>query len=139
MFKGQFLNGAHKQQRIPTLLLNFARIINEKPEMVFISGFRISGGEGELIVLRTRRFAPCLRCAQSNPVEASHPPSECCSNQKRKSPRWCSSRALELVAVREGFEPSIRYRIHTFQACSFGHSDTSPQFTFLDLMQKQVT
>ncbi len=36
------------------------------------------------------------------------------------------SRASEFVAVREGFEPSIRYRIHTFQACSFGHSDTSP-------------
>ena len=30
------------------------------------------------------------------------------------------------VAVREGVEPSIRYRIHTFQACSFSHSDTSP-------------
>ncbi len=32
------------------------------------------------------------------------------------------------VAVREGFEPSIRCRIHTFQACSFSHSDTSPNF-----------
>ena len=31
------------------------------------------------------------------------------------------------MAEREGFEPSIRgYRIHTFQACSFNHSDTSP-------------
>src|SRR5690625_1074814 len=30
------------------------------------------------------------------------------------------------VAVREGFEPSIRFRIHTFQACSFSLSDTSP-------------
>ena len=31
------------------------------------------------------------------------------------------------LAVREGFEPSIRdYRIHAFQACSFSHSDTSP-------------
>ncbi|TJZ90816.1 hypothetical protein FA893_10705, partial [Photobacterium damselae subsp. piscicida] len=28
--------------------------------------------------------------------------------------------------VKEGFEPSIRCRIHTFQACSFSHSDTSP-------------
>ena len=25
-----------------------------------------------------------------------------------------------------GFEPPIRCRIHTFQACSFSHSDTSP-------------
>ncbi len=31
-----------------------------------------------------------------------------------------------VLAVREGFEPSIRFRIHTFQACSFDHSDTSP-------------
>ncbi len=30
------------------------------------------------------------------------------------------------VAVREGFEPSMPFDIHTFQACSFGHSDTSP-------------
>ena len=30
------------------------------------------------------------------------------------------------VAERKGFEPSIRFwRIHTFQACSFDHSDTS--------------
>ena len=35
----------------------------------------------------------------------------------------CESR----MAVREGFEPSIRCRIHTFQACSFSHSDTSPK------------
>ena len=35
------------------------------------------------------------------------------------------------VAVREGFEPSIRFRIHTFQACSFGHSDTSPGKLFV--------
>ena len=33
-----------------------------------------------------------------------------------------------ILAEREGFEPSIRYkRIHTFQACSFSHSDTSPE------------
>ena len=30
------------------------------------------------------------------------------------------------LAEREGFEPSIRCRIHTFQACSFDRSDTSP-------------
>ena len=33
-----------------------------------------------------------------------------------------------ILAEREGFEPSIRgYRIHTFQACSFSRSDTSPE------------
>ena len=31
------------------------------------------------------------------------------------------------MAVREGFEPSMPFDIHTFQACSFGHSDTSPK------------
>src|SRR5580698_673048 len=32
-----------------------------------------------------------------------------------------------LFAEREGFEPSIPFRsIHTFQACSFDHSDISP-------------
>ncbi len=32
------------------------------------------------------------------------------------------------MAEREGFEPSVRgYRTHTFQACSFNHSDTSPE------------
>ncbi len=25
-----------------------------------------------------------------------------------------------------GFDPTIRFRIHTFQACSFNHSDTPP-------------
>ncbi len=30
------------------------------------------------------------------------------------------------VAVREGFEPSKPFDLHTFQACSFDHSDTSP-------------
>jgi hypothetical protein len=33
---------------------------------------------------------------------------------------------LLLLAESEGFEPSIRCRIHTFQACSFSHSDSSP-------------
>ncbi len=32
------------------------------------------------------------------------------------------------VAEREGFEPSIRCRIHAFQACSLSRSDTSPEF-----------
>ena len=37
------------------------------------------------------------------------------------------SQVIDYMAEREGFEPSIRdYRIHTFQACSFSHSDTSP-------------
>ena len=44
---------------------------------------------------------------------------------RKKSPHLHASSSLNM-AVREGFEPSIRCRIHTFQACSFSHSDTSP-------------
>ena len=40
------------------------------------------------------------------------------------------------MAVREGFEPSIRCRIHTFQACSFSHSDTSPKSDCLPYFPK---
>ena len=31
------------------------------------------------------------------------------------------------LAVREGFEPSMPFDIHAFQACSFDRSDTSPR------------
>ena len=73
------------------------------------------------------------------PRPAGRPP------QRALSPptRWAPSRTRVLIplssaikkplsglcylAVREGFEPSIRCRIHTFQACSFNHSDTSPR------------
>ena len=37
-----------------------------------------------------------------------------------------SGRAFLFMAVREGFEPSKPCDLHTFQACSFDHSDTSP-------------
>ncbi len=40
-------------------------------------------------------------------------------------PHFRTSSSLNM-AVRGGFEPPIRCRIHTFQACSFSHSDTSP-------------
>lgn len=41
--------------------------------------------------------------------------------------RNCTLKVLVDSAEREGFEPSIPFRgIHTFQACSFNHSDTSP-------------
>ncbi len=37
-------------------------------------------------------------------------------------------KTYQSMAVRKGFEPLIRdERIHTFQACSFSHSDTSPK------------
>ena len=77
--------------------------------------------------------SPCR--ADSGLSPPSHPATTMCTGTapvtalrampgaQRKSPARLS-RASEFVAVREGFEPSIRFRIHTFQACSFGHSDT---------------
>src|SRR5699024_7196772 len=53
------------------------------------------------------------------------PPGVC--NIRKKSPHFRTSSFLNM-AVRGGFEPPIRCRIHTFQACSFSHSDTSPNF-----------
>ena len=47
------------------------------------------------------------------------------SSQKKKARTFVRA-LVSNMAVREGFEPSIRCRIHTFQACSFSHSDTSP-------------
>ena len=44
---------------------------------------------------------------------------------RKKSP-YLRTSSFSNMAVRGGFEPPIRCRIHTFQACSFSHSDTSP-------------
>ena len=63
----------------------------------------------------------CASCR--TPVGASHPPGVC--NIRKKSPYFRTSSSLNM-AVRGGFEHPIRCRIHTFQACSFSHSDTSP-------------
>ena len=90
------------------------------------------GGEGGIYSRRPWR-SPCgspeavqngCPAVLSNPVEGSHPlPAG--RNMRKKSPHLHASSSLNM-AVREGFEPSIRCRIHTFQACSFSHSDTSP-------------
>ncbi len=59
----------------------------------------------------------------SNPGRGfSSPPAE---NIKKKA-CTCVQALISNMAVRGGFEPPIRCRIHTFQACSFSHSDTSP-------------
>ncbi len=58
------------------------------------------------------------------PVGRSHPPGS--GRYKRKKPVLSYRLLSEMMAVRGGFEPPIRCRIHTFQACSFSHSDTSP-------------
>lgn len=44
------------------------------------------------------------------------------------------SRALLSVAVTERFELSKGYPLHTFQACSFGHSDTSPKSISINVL-----
>ena len=40
-------------------------------------------------------------------------------------------RIFYYFAERKGFEPSIRCRIHAFQACAFDHSATSLSYTEL--------
>ncbi len=72
-----------------------------------------------------RRLAVCpAGCASCRPpIGVSHPPGRC--HRRKKSPYLRTSSSLNM-AVRGGFEPPIRCRIHTFQACSFSHSDTSP-------------
>ena len=90
------------------------------------------GGEGGIDSLRSPcgqpvRFALSLSNwlrQLSNPGRGfSSPPQSC--NMRKKSPHFHASSSSNM-AVRGGFEPPIRCRIHTFQACSFSHSDTSP-------------
>ncbi len=91
------------------------------------------GGEGGLTRFARPAGSPltafavcptvCASCR--TPVGASHPP--WCAICEKKSSHFRTSSFLNM-AVRGGFEPPIRCRIHTFQACSFSHSDTSPNF-----------
>ncbi len=88
------------------------------------------GGEGGLTRFARPAGSPltafvvcptgCASCR--TPVGASHPPGV---HYAKKSSHFRTSSSLNM-AVRGGFEPPIRCRIHTFQACSFSHSDTSP-------------
>ena len=73
-----------------------------------------------------RRLVICpTGCRQlSNPGRVFSSPPQAC-NMRKKSPYFRTS-SFSNMAVRGGFEPPIRCRIHTFQACSFSHSDTSP-------------
>ncbi len=91
------------------------------------------GGEGGIDSLCSpfgqspRKLVVCpTGCASCRtPVGGSHPPLVWGIPYKQKA--RTSVQALNLnMAVRGGFEPPIRCRIHTFQACSFSHSDTSP-------------
>ncbi len=90
------------------------------------------GGEGGIDSLRSPlRGSPLTACAVCptgcascrTPVGGSHPP---LWRIEKKRARTFVQALISNMAVRGGFEPPIRCRIHTFQACSFSHSDTSP-------------
>ena len=94
-------------------------------------------GSRRFPILPTGRTARPASKRPRTPGNASGRPRP--EKQTRAKPGWCGPRPdvgcllptyilkfQTLMAEREGFEPSIRFRIHTFQACSFGHSDTSP-------------
>ncbi len=107
-----------------------ARYAKKKPVLAY-ELFLKDGGEGGL----TRFARPDGQPAHgvrglsnglrplSNPGRGSSSP--LMENIKEKS-RYISTGFHLNMAVRGGFEPPIRCRIHTFQACSFSHSDTSP-------------
>ncbi len=90
------------------------------------------GGEGGIDSLcsplradssQARHLSNWLR-QLSNPGRGFSSPPQVC-NMRKKSP-YLRTSSFSNMAVRGGFEPPIRCRIHTFQACSFSHSDTSP-------------
>ncbi len=54
--------------------------------------------------------------------EGSHEASLIPINDKART-----KRALTFMAEKEGFEPSKPFGLHTFQACAFDHSATSPE------------
>ena len=105
--------------------------------------FFIYGGERGIDSLRSpcgqrRRLrcpTGCARCR--TPAGVLIPLSS--RNMQKKMPEHQFRHFLEFVAVRGGFEPPIRCRIHTFQACSFSHSDTSPHFPLTLLGQRGAT
>ena len=80
------------------------------------SPFGAAGTAGVL-----RRFAACRTTDLI--IEASNP----VTDRDKKVPLGTFS----YLAEREGFEPSIRCRIHTFQACAFDHSAISPGYSRL--------
>ncbi len=105
--------------------------IRKKSPYFRTSSFKY-GGEGGIDSLRSPCGQPahCVHGLSNwlSPVVDPRsglliPPGVC--NIRKKSPYFRTSSSLNM-AVRGGFEPPIRCRIHTFQACSFSHSDTSP-------------
>ena len=122
--------GAVKPLR--TRSLPYRQIKCEKKLVLSYELFFKYGGEGGIDSLRSPCGQPahCVHGLSNwlSPVVEPRsglliPPGVC--NIRKKSPYFRTSFFLNM-AVRGGFEPPIRCRIHTFQACSFSHSDTSP-------------
>ena len=124
-----FINNGLNVQYLSSL--PYRQIKCEKKLVLSYELFFKYGGEGGLTRFARPAGSPltvfvvcptgCASCR--TPVGASHPPwSAIC---EKKSSHFRTSFSLNM-AVRGGFEPPIRCRIHTFQACSFSHSDTSP-------------
>lgn len=123
----------------------FIVIQNEKNQHLAISGSRNNGGEGEiakaapsalplrclrqlklfLTIFRTTRMDSGTWICRSDARWFSHFP-KIFYESITKKPDILRYRVLGIMAVRERFELSKRFRLHAFQACSFGHSDTSP-------------
>ena len=103
----------------------------KKPVLAYELFFKY-GGEGGLT--RFARPFGAAHSLRSRSVQLAAPvveprsgiliPPQAC-NMRKKSP-YLRTSSFSNMAVRGGFEPPIRCRIHTFQACSFSHSDTSP-------------
>ncbi len=92
-----------------------------------------NGGEGGIDSLRP----PCGQSVRRRPacpdgVAVCRTPAGvlitplCMGYMQKKSLNVNSDSSSNNGGEGGGFEPPIRCRIHTFQACSFSHSDTSP-------------
>ena len=92
----------------------------KKPVLAYELFFE-DGGEGGRFLAGSSSVQLAVASCRT-PVGASPPPGRC--YMRKKSPYLRTSSSLSM-AVRGGFEPPIRCRIHTFQACSFSHSDTA--------------
>src|SRR2546430_6824682 len=82
---------------------------------------RSASSPDHVVFLRTRALCPALRsdpapCGASTRGAGRLPP----------GPPTRYAHSLLHLAERVGFEPTIRCRIHAFQACAFGRSATSP-------------
>ena len=105
------------------------RYCKEKSPYLRTGSFHKYGGEGGIDSLRSPCGRHGLRPFRPPGCASGRTPSGLLiprSGAAKKKARTCVRALFSNMAVRGGFEPPIRCRIHTFQACSFSHSDTSP-------------